>query len=146
MVVEMTQFGVENGRMVLGCSMARRKSRVSIELGIQGFESTPRSKFHELPRIESIRLVTEPIRFHPNDPPGKYERWLSSASSGSVELAMTTDRAPVTNAQALASKAFINSHLRQATPSTPKPLALNAQRGDCLVLHQAQNQHSASHA
>ncbi|MED6136965.1 hypothetical protein PIB30_060644 [Stylosanthes scabra] len=30
-----------------------------------GFESTPRSKFHELPRIESIRLVTEPIRFHP---------------------------------------------------------------------------------
>ncbi|MED6171540.1 hypothetical protein PIB30_041603 [Stylosanthes scabra] len=60
--------------------MARRKSRVSIELGVQrlkdfkdlplesirqGFESTPRSKLHELPRIESIRLVTEPIRFHP---------------------------------------------------------------------------------
>ncbi|MED6214161.1 hypothetical protein PIB30_100204, partial [Stylosanthes scabra] len=27
-----------------------------------------------------------------NGPPGKYERWLSSASSGSVELAMITDR------------------------------------------------------
>ncbi|MED6145304.1 hypothetical protein PIB30_023886 [Stylosanthes scabra] len=42
MVVEMTQFGVENGRMVLGCSMARRKSRVSIELGVQNLE--PRSR------------------------------------------------------------------------------------------------------
>ncbi|MED6206610.1 hypothetical protein PIB30_028472 [Stylosanthes scabra] len=45
--------------------MAQKKSRVSIELGVQGFESTPHSKFHELPRIESIRLVIEPIRFHP---------------------------------------------------------------------------------
>ncbi|MED6115802.1 hypothetical protein PIB30_094206 [Stylosanthes scabra] len=27
-----------------------------------------------------------------NGPPGKYERWLSSASSGSVGLAMITDR------------------------------------------------------
>ncbi|MED6209618.1 hypothetical protein PIB30_056509 [Stylosanthes scabra] len=68
-----------NGKLVLGYSMARRKSRVSIELGVQnrlqsrglqssrfkGFESTPHSKFHELPRIESIRLVAEPIRFHP---------------------------------------------------------------------------------
>ncbi|MED6180948.1 hypothetical protein PIB30_014730 [Stylosanthes scabra] len=54
-----------NGKLVLGYSMARRKSRVSIELSVQGFESTPHSKFHELPRIESIRLVTEPIRFHP---------------------------------------------------------------------------------
>ncbi|MED6197281.1 hypothetical protein PIB30_055253 [Stylosanthes scabra] len=35
MVVEMTQFGVENGRMVLGYSLARKKSRVSIELGVQ---------------------------------------------------------------------------------------------------------------
>ncbi|MED6213464.1 hypothetical protein PIB30_093649, partial [Stylosanthes scabra] len=146
MVVEMTQFGVENGRMILGCSMARRKSRVSIELGVQDFESTPPSKFHKLPRIESIQLVTEPILFHPdfkfnvqnalridssssesilkrmilvfkgltsrltvaaggppanvpatnleiiNDrgqligPPGKYEQWLSSASSGSVGI------------------------------------------------------------
>ncbi|MED6133149.1 hypothetical protein PIB30_025784 [Stylosanthes scabra] len=49
MVVEMTQFGVGNGRMVLGCSMARRKSRVSIELGVQ---------------IKSIRLAPEPIRLH----------------------------------------------------------------------------------
>ncbi|MED6188646.1 hypothetical protein PIB30_087857, partial [Stylosanthes scabra] len=31
----------------------------------QGFESTPRSKSHELPGIKSIRLVTEPIRCHP---------------------------------------------------------------------------------
>ncbi|MED6135560.1 hypothetical protein PIB30_047630 [Stylosanthes scabra] len=59
MVVEMTQFGVDNGRMVLGCSMARRKSRVSIELGVQG------------------RLI---------GPSGKYEGWLSSASSGSVGI------------------------------------------------------------
>ncbi|MED6162590.1 hypothetical protein PIB30_071916 [Stylosanthes scabra] len=65
MVVEMTQFGVDSGKLVLGCSMARRKSRVSIKLGIQGFESTLHSKFHDLPRIESIRLVTEPIRFLP---------------------------------------------------------------------------------
>ncbi|MED6175312.1 hypothetical protein PIB30_077162 [Stylosanthes scabra] len=65
MVVETTLFGVANGRLVLGYSMARRKSRVSIELGIQGFESTLHSKFHELPRIKSIRWVTEPIRFHP---------------------------------------------------------------------------------
>ncbi|MED6176903.1 hypothetical protein PIB30_092796 [Stylosanthes scabra] len=27
-----------------------------------------------------------------NGPPGKYERWLSSASSGSVGLAMITDQ------------------------------------------------------
>ncbi|MED6209295.1 hypothetical protein PIB30_053308 [Stylosanthes scabra] len=27
-----------------------------------------------------------------NGPPGKYERWLSSASSGSVGLALITDR------------------------------------------------------
>ncbi|MED6201362.1 hypothetical protein PIB30_094204 [Stylosanthes scabra] len=27
-----------------------------------------------------------------NGPPGKYERWLFSASSGSVGLAMITDR------------------------------------------------------
>ncbi|MED6148078.1 hypothetical protein PIB30_049807 [Stylosanthes scabra] len=27
-----------------------------------------------------------------NGPPGKYERWLSNASSGSVGLAMITDR------------------------------------------------------
>ncbi|MED6195565.1 hypothetical protein PIB30_038989 [Stylosanthes scabra] len=39
-----------------------------------------------------------------------------------------------------------NHHLRQAAPSTPKRLTLNAQRGDCLVLHQAQNQHLATHA
>ncbi|MED6173135.1 hypothetical protein PIB30_056441 [Stylosanthes scabra] len=56
--------------------MARRKSRVSIELGVQDFEkwspesiwrdseSTPSSRFHKLPKIESIRLVPEPIRFH----------------------------------------------------------------------------------
>ncbi|MED6161622.1 hypothetical protein PIB30_062544 [Stylosanthes scabra] len=44
--------------------MARRKSRVSIELGVQGSESTPSSKFHKLPRIESSRLVHEPIHFH----------------------------------------------------------------------------------
>ncbi|MED6188645.1 hypothetical protein PIB30_087856, partial [Stylosanthes scabra] len=30
-----------------------------------------------------------------NGPPGKYERWLSSASSGSVGLAMITDRVQV---------------------------------------------------
>ncbi|MED6186770.1 hypothetical protein PIB30_069906 [Stylosanthes scabra] len=30
-----------------------------------GIESTPHSKFHEPPSIESIRWVTEPIRFHP---------------------------------------------------------------------------------
>ncbi|MED6111876.1 hypothetical protein PIB30_056361 [Stylosanthes scabra] len=65
MVVEMTQFGVGSGKLVLGCSMARRKSRVSIELGVQGLESTPPSKFHEPPKIESVRWITEPIRFHP---------------------------------------------------------------------------------
>ncbi|MED6126044.1 hypothetical protein PIB30_074598 [Stylosanthes scabra] len=65
MMVEMTQFGVGSGRLVLGCSMERRKSRASIELGVQGFESTPPSKFHERPRIESIRLVTESIRSCP---------------------------------------------------------------------------------
>ncbi|MED6124083.1 hypothetical protein PIB30_055741 [Stylosanthes scabra] len=54
-----------NGKLVLGYSMARRKSRVSIELGIQGFESTPHPKFPKLPRLESIRLVNEPIRFLP---------------------------------------------------------------------------------
>ncbi|MED6145469.1 hypothetical protein PIB30_025613 [Stylosanthes scabra] len=30
----------------------------------QGSESTPSSRFHELPRIESSRLVHEPIRFY----------------------------------------------------------------------------------
>ncbi|MED6111137.1 hypothetical protein PIB30_049712 [Stylosanthes scabra] len=72
--------------------MARRKSRVSIELGVQsirscaesiriltetkGFsksspesirrdsESTPSSRFHKLPKIESIRVVSEPIHSH----------------------------------------------------------------------------------
>ncbi|MED6165406.1 hypothetical protein PIB30_099248, partial [Stylosanthes scabra] len=28
------------------------------------FESTPLPRFHKLPKIESIRLVPEPIRFH----------------------------------------------------------------------------------
>ncbi|MED6207872.1 hypothetical protein PIB30_039600 [Stylosanthes scabra] len=40
-------------------------SRVCIVLGVQGLESTPHSKFHEPPKIESIRRITEPIRFHP---------------------------------------------------------------------------------
>ncbi|MED6184218.1 hypothetical protein PIB30_045320 [Stylosanthes scabra] len=35
------------------------------------------------------------IRAGKNGPPGKYERWLSSASSGSVGLAMITDRVQV---------------------------------------------------
>ncbi|MED6164713.1 hypothetical protein PIB30_092807 [Stylosanthes scabra] len=30
-----------------------------------GLESTPHSKFHEPPKIESIRRITELIRFHP---------------------------------------------------------------------------------
>ncbi|MED6182575.1 hypothetical protein PIB30_029708 [Stylosanthes scabra] len=30
----------------------------------RGFESTPSSRFHELPRMESSRLVHEPIRFY----------------------------------------------------------------------------------
>ncbi|MED6111657.1 hypothetical protein PIB30_054307 [Stylosanthes scabra] len=45
--------------------MARRKSRARIELGVQGFESTPHPKFPKLPRIESTLLVIESIRFHP---------------------------------------------------------------------------------
>ncbi|MED6120310.1 hypothetical protein PIB30_019633 [Stylosanthes scabra] len=32
----------------------------------KGSESTPSSKFHKLPRTESIRLVSEPIRFYPD--------------------------------------------------------------------------------
>ncbi|MED6146743.1 hypothetical protein PIB30_037560 [Stylosanthes scabra] len=52
MVVEMTQFGVGSSRLVLGCSMARRKSRASIELGVQDFVS-----------IESTHLWGESIRF-----------------------------------------------------------------------------------
>ncbi|MED6156275.1 hypothetical protein PIB30_013081 [Stylosanthes scabra] len=35
------------------------------------------------------------IRAGKNGPPGKYERWLSSASSGLVGLAMITDRVQV---------------------------------------------------
>ncbi|MED6187306.1 hypothetical protein PIB30_075171, partial [Stylosanthes scabra] len=34
-------------------------------MNMHGLESTPHSKFHELPKIESIRWITEPIRFHP---------------------------------------------------------------------------------
>ncbi|MED6210969.1 hypothetical protein PIB30_069193 [Stylosanthes scabra] len=64
-----------DGKLVLGYSMARKKSRVSIELGVQrlkdfqnlplesirqGFEPTPRLNFHERPKIESIRLNREP--------------------------------------------------------------------------------------
>ncbi|MED6133217.1 hypothetical protein PIB30_026409 [Stylosanthes scabra] len=49
MVVEMTQFGVGSGRLVLGCSMARRKSHASIELGVQRLKD-----FQNLP-LESIR-------------------------------------------------------------------------------------------
>ncbi|MED6158129.1 hypothetical protein PIB30_029926 [Stylosanthes scabra] len=33
---------------------------------ILDFESTPSSRFHKLPRIESIQLVPEPIRFYPD--------------------------------------------------------------------------------
>ncbi|MED6183058.1 hypothetical protein PIB30_034483 [Stylosanthes scabra] len=36
--------------------------RIDFNLGL---ESTPHSKFHEPPKIESIRWITEPIRFHP---------------------------------------------------------------------------------
>ncbi|MED6168413.1 hypothetical protein PIB30_011302 [Stylosanthes scabra] len=46
--------------------MARRKSRVYIELGVQGPESNPSSKSHELSRIESSRLVHESIRSYPD--------------------------------------------------------------------------------
>ncbi|MED6175724.1 hypothetical protein PIB30_081060 [Stylosanthes scabra] len=35
---------------------------LTIEMGL---ESTPHSKFLEPPKIESIRRITEPIRFHP---------------------------------------------------------------------------------
>ncbi|MED6127398.1 hypothetical protein PIB30_087778 [Stylosanthes scabra] len=41
-----------------------------------------------------------------NGPPGKYERWLSSASSGSVGLAMITDR-----------NMNIGSHVWRVTPT-----------------------------
>ncbi|MED6132407.1 hypothetical protein PIB30_018607 [Stylosanthes scabra] len=46
--------------------MPRRESHVCIELGVQDPESTPSSKPYELFRIESSRLVPEPIHFHPD--------------------------------------------------------------------------------
>ncbi|MED6158462.1 hypothetical protein PIB30_032904 [Stylosanthes scabra] len=54
------EVGIGNGGqgcqvVMLGCSMARRKSRVCIELGVQ--------KMKVLSYGESIRVVTEPIRW-----------------------------------------------------------------------------------
>ncbi|MED6174829.1 hypothetical protein PIB30_072768 [Stylosanthes scabra] len=73
-----------NGKLlVLGYSMARKKSRVSIELGVQGSESTPSSRFHKLPRIESSRLIPEPIRFHTEDQSSAYG---NSEPSGVVSV------------------------------------------------------------
>ncbi|MED6172656.1 hypothetical protein PIB30_052060 [Stylosanthes scabra] len=43
----------------------RDDERNDVEMIGEGFELTPHSKLHERPRIESIRLVTKPIRFHP---------------------------------------------------------------------------------
>ncbi|MED6109832.1 hypothetical protein PIB30_037140, partial [Stylosanthes scabra] len=57
----------ENGDwLCLNARWRDRGSRVYIELGIQGSKSTPSSKSHELPRIESSRLVHEPICFYPD--------------------------------------------------------------------------------
>ncbi|MED6128352.1 hypothetical protein PIB30_096892 [Stylosanthes scabra] len=69
--IESTRLWGESIRICTEAKTTHLKSRLRdfknlpLESIRQGFESTPRSKFHELPRIESIRLVTEPIRFHP---------------------------------------------------------------------------------
>ncbi|MED6181309.1 hypothetical protein PIB30_018248 [Stylosanthes scabra] len=44
-----------------GIEMVDRNERIENDLGS---ESTLSSRFHKLPRIESSRLVPEPIRFH----------------------------------------------------------------------------------
>ncbi|MED6170383.1 hypothetical protein PIB30_030356 [Stylosanthes scabra] len=81
MVVEMTQLewvAVDwcldarwrEGNRVLALSLASRRhpSRFTEPFWNVfknfGFESTPPSKFHKRPRIESIRLVTESIRLY----------------------------------------------------------------------------------
>ncbi|MED6195742.1 hypothetical protein PIB30_040921 [Stylosanthes scabra] len=95
----------DKGKRCLGARWRDQGSRVCIELGVQGLKSTPHSKFHEPPRNESIRLwtigsskclsgscfhveqeLTSRLTGRLNGPPGKYERWLSSASSGSVGI------------------------------------------------------------
>ncbi|MED6162710.1 hypothetical protein PIB30_073148 [Stylosanthes scabra] len=48
------------GESIRICSEAKTPQLKSIRL-----ESTPHSKFHEPPKIESIRRITEPIRLHP---------------------------------------------------------------------------------
>ncbi|MED6121317.1 hypothetical protein PIB30_029060 [Stylosanthes scabra] len=54
----------DNGKRCLDARWRDQGLRVCIELGVQGFESTPSSGFQKLPRTESIHLVAEPIRFH----------------------------------------------------------------------------------
>ncbi|MED6194907.1 hypothetical protein PIB30_032935 [Stylosanthes scabra] len=62
------------GNRVLALSLASRwepygwigpEGRYDERNDVEGLESTPHSKFHEPPKIESIRRITEPIRFHP---------------------------------------------------------------------------------
>ncbi|MED6180339.1 hypothetical protein PIB30_009407 [Stylosanthes scabra] len=60
--IESIQGRVESIRNL---TEAKGFSNLPIESIRQSLESTPHSKFHEPPKIESIRWVIEPIRFHP---------------------------------------------------------------------------------
>ncbi|MED6181011.1 hypothetical protein PIB30_015483 [Stylosanthes scabra] len=43
-----------------------QRPKLSTSNRFVGSESTPSSRFHKLPRIESIQLIPEPIRFYPD--------------------------------------------------------------------------------
>ncbi|MED6194311.1 hypothetical protein PIB30_027434 [Stylosanthes scabra] len=58
---------------VLGCSMVRRKSRASIELGVQT-------------KNKDLRVDSGNSRIDSSRSSGKYNRWLSGASTGPVEI------------------------------------------------------------
>ncbi|MED6210557.1 hypothetical protein PIB30_065192 [Stylosanthes scabra] len=60
--IESIQGRVESIRIL---TEAKGFLNLPLESIRQGLESTPCSKFHEPPKIESIRRITEPIRFHP---------------------------------------------------------------------------------
>ncbi|MED6134730.1 hypothetical protein PIB30_039732 [Stylosanthes scabra] len=64
LVVDVVDGSRDVERLCLDARWCDQESRVHIEFGVQGSESTLCSRFHKLPRIKSSRLVPEPIRFH----------------------------------------------------------------------------------
>ncbi|MED6113949.1 hypothetical protein PIB30_075564, partial [Stylosanthes scabra] len=90
LVVDVVDGSKDVERLCLDARWCNQESRVHIELGVQGSESTPSSRFHKLPGIESSRLVHEPIRFY-SDFKFNVQNTLRVDSSSSESIPMSDE-------------------------------------------------------